>query len=144
MKNEAIVELMGALEAEQKAQNAVFRATIKLLTTLLVSQKFPANGSSRPDAPTSVHPPPQVRWPTRIRSVIQNLAKPFSIEDVIQCLIQEAKAKADEGEAERIHYSDPIRRIISNEINKLRYAKKLEVVQAGSGSRGGLYRHVTI
>ena len=75
-------------------------------------------------------PQRKVRTSELVRRAINSHEGPFIISDLAQRLHSEF------GEDD----SDPIRAIIRNEINKLRYAGVLEVVEAGKGSRSGVYR----
>jgi len=142
MKTEAIAQLMTALEAEQHARTSTFNAAMEVLGRLLPE---PHPGKKGSGAVSVMRTRPRVSMSEKVRRTIEGIHEPFDVQGVVDELVRQAKGKADEGTPERlrhIEHSEPIRRIISNEINKLRHAKKLEVVKAGSGSKGGVYRRV--
>src|SRR5687767_265622 len=127
MKAEMVVRLKEALEAEHKAMVKAYKINMEFLGQLWKELDVHTPASS---PVTFSFKPPKVRTSSLVRGVIDSIQQTFTIYDVVLEL-QKQHGKGD---------SDPVRAIIRNEINKLRYADKIEVVEPGKGSRSGVYR----
>src|ERR1041384_6725985 len=125
MKMETIEILKNALRAEHEARANAFKANMEFLDGLLKDLEVP---------PANVLPlvvPSVPRCSEMVRTAISEIDRPFGIDNVAQKL-KERYGKKD---------SHPLRAIIRNEIAKLRYAKKIEVLEPGKGNRSGVYRY---
>lgn len=135
---------MDALETEHKARTAVHSATMKALGDLIKDPDVDGQtGPATAETAAFVTRPP-LKLARLARKAIRVVEGPFEIWDVVKQVVEDAKGRPDVSEerVKRLLFSDSLRRIISNEISKLRYAKVLEVVEQGMGRRGGTYRRI--